>query len=195
MVTWGYNMFGQLPVPAGLSNVVAIGAASHHSAVLKSDGTVVVWGENVYGQTNIPAGLAGVAAMDARCLNTMVLKPYGPTLTSGPTLPSGGVGISYNQTLQALAGTAPYSWGIVSGQLPAGLTLGSDGTLSGTPTTFGLSCFRARVTGADGLSTDKDLALTIATAPIITTSSPLLAGTVGTPYNLTLTASGGATWP
>ncbi|MBI5686229.1 MAG: hypothetical protein HZC54_14245 [Verrucomicrobia bacterium] len=198
VVTWGYNMFGQLPVPAGLSNVVAIAAASHHSAALKSDGTVVLWGENVYGQTNIPAGLGGVVAMGARNLDTIVLKPYGPAITTtGPVLPTGTLGAVYNQSLEASGGVAPHSWGIVSGRLTPGLTLSADGTISGTPTAVGLCCFRVRVTGADGLATDKGFALAIAGPLVITTSSPLASGVVGVAYNQTLTATDGAppyTW-
>ena len=193
VVAWGDNNYGQLNIPAGLTNVVAIGVASQHSAALKSDGTVVVWGNNNYGELNIPAGLSGVVAMSARNLDTMALTPYGPAVTSGPVLPSGLVGSGYNQTLQAAGGTAPYSWGITSGQLPAGLSLSSSGTLSGMPAAMGLACFRVRATGANGLATDKDFALTIGQSPTITTSSPLPSGAVSVVYSWILTASGGAT--
>ncbi len=37
--------WGQIVVPPGLSNVVAIEAGGYHSTALKSDGTVVVWGD------------------------------------------------------------------------------------------------------------------------------------------------------
>jgi len=77
--------------------------------------------------------------------------------------------------------------------MPAGLSLSGSGTISGTPTALGLSCFRVRATGADGLATDKDLVLTISGPPTITTSSPLPVGTVGAAYSQTLTASGGTT--
>ena len=53
-------------------------------------------------------------------------------LTSG-TLPDATEGQSYNQTLQATGGAAPYTWSVVSGSLPAGLTLNpSTGVISGT---------------------------------------------------------------
>ena len=197
VTAWGNNNFGQLNIPAGLTNVVAMSAASQHSAALKSDGTVVVWGSNSYGETNMPPGLSGVVAMSARNLDTMVLKPYGPTIASGPVLPSGLVGAAYSQELQTADGTAPFSWRITSGQLPAGLTLSGGGTIGGTPAASGLTCFRVHATGANGLATDKDLALTINGPPTITTSSPLPSGVVGVPYNMALAASGTAppyTW-
>ena len=48
---------------------------------------------------------------------------------------SGQAGTPYSQTLTATGGTAPYSWLLTSGALPAGLELNAQtGILSGTPT-------------------------------------------------------------
>ncbi|HNG34796.1 MAG TPA: Ig domain-containing protein, partial [Blastocatellia bacterium] len=64
------------------------------------------------------------------------------TVTVNPTsLPNGTIGVGYSQTLTASGGTAPYSFTVTSGTLPAGLTLTTDGTLSGTPTATGTSSF------------------------------------------------------
>lgn len=43
----------------------------------------------------------------------------------------------YNQQLAAEGGVAPYSWRVVGGDLPPGLSLGSDGVLGGTPSAPG----------------------------------------------------------
>ena len=56
---------GQLDVPTGLSNVVAIAAGYDHSVALQSNGVVTVWGDNTYGQTNIPPGLGNVVTITA----------------------------------------------------------------------------------------------------------------------------------
>lgn len=54
------------------------------------------------------------------------------------SLPDGTVGTAYSATLDAGGGTPPYSWAVTSGgALPAGLTLSSGGTISGTPTSAG----------------------------------------------------------
>ena len=51
----------------------------------------------------------------------------------------------YSQTLQATGGTTPYTWSVLSGSLPAGITLSPSGVLSGTPTTSGAFYFVAQV--------------------------------------------------
>ena len=51
-------------------------------------------------------------------------------------LPNAYVGVAYSQKLEAEAGKGvAVSWTITSGTLPDGLTLNSDGTITGTPTT------------------------------------------------------------
>ena len=52
------------------------------------------------------------------------------------SLPNAYVGVEYSQKLEAEAAEGvAVSWTIISGSLPAGLTLNSDGTITGTPTT------------------------------------------------------------
>ena len=48
--------------------------------------------------------------------------------------PQGETGKPYNWKLQVAGGVAPYTWTQFGGDLPYGLSLSSDGTLSGTPT-------------------------------------------------------------
>jgi hypothetical protein len=54
-------------------------------------------------------------------------------VVSPNSLPSGTVGVSYSQTITATGGTASYSFSLSSGSLPPGLSLASNGLLSGTP--------------------------------------------------------------
>lgn len=55
--------------------------------------------------------------------------------TGGGILPAAVVGTPYSTTLQAAGGNSPLTWTLVSGSLPAGLTLSPAGVISGTPTT------------------------------------------------------------
>lgn len=118
-----------------------------------------------------------------------------PTLTlSPPALPAGTGGSAYSQALSATGGTAPYSYSLATGALPAGLSLSAAGVLSGTPTQAGSFVFTATVTdstaGVPGQAS-RSYTLSIA-APTLTPGQPTLpAGTAGTAYNQTLSTSGG----
>jgi len=78
-------------------------------------------------------------------------------------LPNGTVGIAYSQAFIANGGTAPLTWSLASGSnpLPDGLTLSTEGGISGTPTTVGTFSFMVQVTDADGVSDDQTLTLTV----------------------------------
>ncbi|WP_430542654.1 putative Ig domain-containing protein [Xanthomonas sacchari] len=118
-----------------------------------------------------------------------------PTLTlSPPALPVGTAGSAYSQALSATGGTAPYSYSLATGALPAGMSLSAAGVLSGTPTQAGSFVFTATVTdstaGVPGQAS-RSYTLSIA-APTLTQGQPTLpAGTSGTAYNQTLSTSGG----
>ncbi len=70
-------------------------------------------------------------------------SPLSVTTTSPP---SGTEGTAYSATLGASGGTAPYSWNLTSGALPAGLSLSAGGAITGTPSTAGTSDFTVQVT-------------------------------------------------
>jgi hypothetical protein len=53
------------------------------------------------------------------------------------SLPRGRINAYYETQLEGWAGTGSYTWTLASGTLPNGITLGTDGKLSGTPTQFG----------------------------------------------------------
>ena len=88
-----------------------------------------------------------------------------PTV-NGRTLADGQVSTSYDQTLSASGGTPPYSWTIINGSPPAGLTLSSDGELSGTPISAGTSQFTAQVTDSNGKTAIGTFSLTV--NPVVT---------------------------
>ncbi len=67
------------------------------------------------------------------------------TLSSLP-VPNGTLNVSYLRTLTASGGTAPYTFAVTSGSLPTGLSLASDGTLSGIPTAAGTYNFTVTAT-------------------------------------------------
>jgi len=125
---------------------------------------------------------------------TTTVRPVTITTTS---LADGTTGTPYSATLSATGGGTPYSWSVLSGSLPAGLTLSSGGTLSGTPTTVGSSTFTLKVVDASSpqLSDSKSFAITVAGSvqPLVITTTSLPNGTKGQPYSSTISASGGKT--
>ncbi len=63
------------------------------------------------------------------------------------SLKAGTQGKAYKGGFQASGGKAPYSWSVVAGSLPTGLTLNSStGAITGTPTTPGTYNFTVQVT-------------------------------------------------
>jgi N-acetylneuraminic acid mutarotase len=110
-------------------------------------------------------------------------------ITESP-LPRGTKGTSYFISIEATGGTQPYTFFKISGLLPPGLSLSSDGTLSGTPTTTGSYQFTVTVTDDSSRTAEKAFNLEIVN-PLAITTSRLNDGIVGEAYNQTMTASGG----
>ena len=104
---------------------------------------------------------------------------------STATVDTGSVGVSYRFTLQADAGAPPYSWNIVSGTLPAGLTLSATGLISGIPLAQGVSSVTIRVTDSDNppLSTEQNLVIGIDTFTIATSAGSNGSITPGRPVD------------
>lgn len=87
-----------------------------------------------------------VGTTASQAYTVSIASPLTITTTS---IPDATVGVAYTFTLQASGGTAPYTWSISSGTLPAGLTLNSStGVISGTPTTAGSSTITFKITDA-----------------------------------------------
>jgi Putative Ig domain len=117
-----------------------------------------------------------------------------PLTVTTSALPSGTKGTSYSNLLQASGGTAPYSWSITTGSLPAGLSLAaSTGLITGTPTATGTTTFTATVTdaGNPALTKSVSLSIVVAVVPLTVTTSSLPSGIKGTAYSNALQASGG----
>jgi hypothetical protein len=108
------------------------------------------------------------------------------------SLPDGAVNDAYSQEMDVYGGNSINTWSVISGALPAGLSLGSStGTISGTPTATGSSSFTVQVTDGDGGTATQALSITIETAFSVTNTT-LPDGTVNNSYSQTLAASGGS---
>jgi len=176
--TWSIASGG---LPAGLSLNASSGAITGTPAATGTSSFTAEVADNV-----------GASATQAL---SIVINPA-PSITTS-SLPSGQVGVAYNQTLTPAGGTAPLTWSVSFGGLPAGLSLGaSTGAITGTPTASGTSNFTVQVADNVGASATKALSIVVTSTLTITTTT-LPATTVGVAYNQTLAATGGAaplTW-
>ncbi|MHA6643712.1 autotransporter domain-containing protein [Mesorhizobium sp. A623] len=91
-------------------------------------------------------------------------------------LPTGTYGQPYTYTLTGDDGVPPYSFHRVSGALPSGVYLTSNGVISGTPTSTGVFEIRVSIDDSAGAPTEYgDLSITIkGLPPIVSNSSSTL---------------------
>lgn len=155
-----------------LASITSTTGASVSGRLLARNGAVTLDSSSV-------AGCSGCSAI--------VLAPA--------TLPDGVLGVVYNQVITASGGTAPYTFTVIAGALPPGLTLSNTGNLTGIPTTPGSFSFTVRATDSVGCPGTRIYTLIVnpVGCPTITISPATIpAANAGTPYGpVTLTASGG----
>lgn len=121
--------------------------------------------------------------------------PATPIISTTSPLISGAAGTFYTKTLAANGGTPAYTYTLLSGSLPANVTLSSGGVISGTPPSPGQFSFTVKVADSLGAFSTKAFALTIylSGSPIVTTSTPLPMAFPGVSYTQSLSATGGTT--
>lgn len=139
-------------------------------------------------QRNLPRpggtqGLCDVGAFE--------LQGTTPTITiNSSIMPEAYVGIAYTATLQVTGGTAPYTWTATTATIN-GLTLNSNGTITGTPSSSGNAVFEVTVT--DNASNTANGVVTVPIEDVTLSISPVLLpnGRTDVNYQATVTASGG----
>ena len=175
----------------GFPDSFQIGADGESGGIVFNGNSGTVYG-NVTLQEDLEIGTdetltigkdASLTVPDGKTLtnNGTVTTEEGGTLTGNITnappkitttsLSEGTVNTAYNQLLAA--DNNPTSWSVTNGTLPDGLTLNSDGTITGTPSAVGSSTFTVTATNKDSGSDSKALTLTINPAPILVTGVTL----------------------
>ena len=104
------------------------------------------------------------------------------------SLPNGTNGLAYSQQLSAVYGQPPYHWSLISGSLPSGLALATNGVISGTPTANGTNYFTVKVTDALSATATQPLTLTISSS---LSQQPDIIGTSLSGTNLVLNVTDG----
>ncbi len=91
----------------------------------------------------------------------------------------GTVGTPYAKPIEQIGGMPPFTWTLVSGQLPAGLTLTPSGLITGTPATVGSATFKVSVVDSTAGTSAATFTLDIVppnVAPVVTS------GIIPNPY-------------
>ncbi len=130
-------------------------------------------------------------------INTSATGNTSLGINTGSYLPGAIRQIWYSTTLSAKGGRTPYTWSRTSGSLPPGLTLDSDGTISGTPISTGTYSITIRLSDDNGHQISRTFYLTVhdtGEIPLaITSYATLDRGRKGSSYTATLSARGGNT--
>ena len=117
---------------------------------------------------NACSGAPGIGAKSTGAGN-----PTATGLAISAALPQASVGSTYSGSLTATGGTAPYTFAVVSGQLPQGVSLADNtGTISGTPTASGNFNFGVAVSDSKGASKEQSLLVTVANAAAVSSPAP-----------------------
>jgi hypothetical protein len=185
------------PVASGATNITSTGFTAHWGAVpgatdyllevakLGSFGPVVhtsVWDThtgnvvsyNVTGllpDTTYYYRLRTVSANGQDSSTVSNFIAVSRIMSAGP-LASGTIGVPYSVTVQYDGTAGPASWAVLSGSLPTGLSISTDGTtglgvISGTPTAIGKFNFVAQVTDNTPAPATKAMSIEIVSVPTI----------------------------
>ena len=191
-----------LNVTGGPASSVAVATTAGHGTASAAGTTISYTPAAGYGGPD-SFSYTATNASGTSAPATVTITVSAPAISYAPANPpAGSVGAAYSQSLAgASGGTGPYIYTLVGGTLPAGLTLASNGTLSGTPTAQVSASFSVRATDSSSStppatgpysSANQPLTLTIGAPTIAVVPATLPNGNAGTAYNQTVTASGGA---
>ena len=154
----------------------ANGNTSFSIRIVSSGGTTADFVPNDHFRMNVTANPANVC-----------------TLTLSAITTTGSTAANYSSTITSSGSTAPYTYTLVGGSLPPGLSLSSGGTISGLPTTAGTYSFTVQSVSSSSTpqSGNKTYTITITQATLTLSPATLPIGTTGTSYSQTITATGG----
>ena len=144
----------------------AVSAGTLPSGLALNQSTGVISGTPMLpvGTSSVTVRIQDAAGQSATKALSITINPFNVPKITTTTLQGGTVGQAYSQTLQATGGFGALTWSVTGGSLPAGLTLNSAGTISGTPATAGNSNFTVTATDTFGQSDTQDLSIAVSAA-------------------------------
>ena len=183
-----------LNITGGAATSVAVASGAVHGTASASGTTIS------YTPT---AGYSGADSFTYTATNasgtstpaTVTITVTAPTLVFSPAagaLAGATQGSAYSHTISASAGTAPYSYAVSAGALPAGITLSSSGVLSGTPTASGTFNFTVTATDSHGAAGSAAYSLAVAIAPPVANAVSAMVAANSSANPIPLSIAGGA---
>ena len=196
---WGWPTASRSPPPAGTGTIVfSVLSGTLPAGLTLTSGGLLAGTPTTAGSSTVTIQATDGNGCPGVITYTIVIAAATcPVITlAPPTLPTGKVGVAYSQQITASGGTGTIVFSVLSGTLPAGLTLTPAGLLAGTPTAVAPVSSTVTIQATDGNGCPGVITYTIviaaATCPVITLAPATLPnGTVGVPYSQTITGSGG----
>ena len=147
---------------------------------------------------SIPGSPSAKQASPANVTSNYTIQIVGPggfQITTPQNLPPATMGVVYTTPFAAAGGAAPYKWQLVTGTLPAGLSLSSAGVVTGIATQAGLASIVVKATDSTGATATGAFQLQAINPnlPFLNPTPPLPPATEGQPYQAGFTAVGGHT--
>ncbi|MBK5290484.1 MAG: putative Ig domain-containing protein [Acidobacteriia bacterium] len=133
-----------------------------------------------FSATTVALPAAGIAA----CFPALTI------LSSCPLSPA-STGTGYSFTFTASGAQPPYTWSVLAGSPPPGISLFPNGLFSGVPTTPGSYPFTVQVASSNQTNMAKSCSLDVLAPVTITTACPLPSVSIGSPYAQLMSATGG----
>lgn len=153
---------------------------------------ILVADVNHDGKLDLIATVPG-ASQAAVLINNCVANVTTIAITPG-SLSNGVIGQTFTQVFTASGGTGPYTFTLLSGSLPQGVTLQPDGTLTGVPAVSGAFTFTVKATDKNGCMGTVTIVWQVNCPQIAIAPATVHDGTAGAAYAPIeqLTSSGGA---
>ncbi len=130
-------------------------------------------------------------ALTATKALTLTINPAPPIAFTTTSLANATYKVAYSASVSATGGAGALTYSLATGPLPAGLSLSSAGTISGTPTAAGTFPIVVSASDAFGDSQTQSLSLKVVYPPIAIAPTSLPTAYVNSNYSQTFTATGG----
>jgi hypothetical protein len=146
-------------------NDVLVAASKQHPQMTLVDWNVFSRAQPGWFQTDgIHLQGSGAVAM-ATQLHAALVQSLAPVIAASTPLATGHVGRPYVVRMVVGGGTAPYRWSVVSGSLPSGLRIRTDGRIIGRPTKPARDRLVVGVEDAHGFTATLSMLLVIEAIP------------------------------